>query len=105
MEKRPVRNVLIQKFIIAGADEASRLRRGYPLKKIQAFASEPAHLLLGDRAGSGKTLAYLLPVMLHLRKHEIASGMRYAQSRSPAAVILAPTQELCTQVDELQKHR
>ena len=47
------------------------------------------------RTGSGKTYAFLLPVVARL----LSSGTRRA-SKSPRALILAPTRELATQIDE-----
>lgn len=47
------------------------------------------------RTGSGKTYAFLLPVVARLA----ASGRR-AQARKPRALILAPTRELVTQIHE-----
>lgn len=64
---------------------------------LQAFAQYGDHLLVADHSGSGKTLAYLIPLMMYLRDHESSTGTRFAQAKSPAAIILAPTQELCVQ--------
>jgi superfamily II DNA/RNA helicase len=50
------------------------------------------------RTGSGKTYAFLLPLVARLT----ASG-RPAQSRKPRALILAPTRELVNQIDEALK--
>lgn len=47
------------------------------------------------RTGSGKTLAFLLPMVTRLA----ASGRRRTP-RKPRALILAPTRELVTQIDE-----
>ena len=47
------------------------------------------------RTGSGKTYAFVLPVLARLA----ASGTR-RQPRRPRALILAPTRELATQIDE-----
>ena len=50
------------------------------------------------RTGSGKTYAFLLPLVARLT----ASG-RPAQSRKPRALILAPTRELVNQIEEALK--
>jgi len=51
--------------------------------------------LLGrGRTGSGKTYAFLLPLVARL------SGGPAARSRTPRALILAPTRELASQIDE-----
>src|SRR6476620_5378888 len=47
------------------------------------------------RTGSGKTLAFLLPLVTRLA----ASGRRRTP-RKPRALILAPTRELVSQIDE-----
>lgn len=48
------------------------------------------------RTGSGKTLAFVLPMLARLA----ASG-RTRQSKRPRALILAPTRELATQIDDV----
>ncbi|WEV77553.1 DEAD/DEAH box helicase [Janibacter cremeus] len=47
------------------------------------------------RTGSGKTLAFVLPMLTRL-----AASDKRRQSRRPRALILAPTRELATQIDE-----
>src|SRR5690606_33003700 len=47
------------------------------------------------RTGSGKTYAFVLPILARL----VESGSR-RQPRRPRALILAPTRELATQIDE-----
>lgn len=47
------------------------------------------------RTGSGKTYAFLLPLVARL-----AGSGRPAQSRKPRALVLAPTRELVTQIEE-----
>lgn len=56
-----------------------------------------AATVICDAAGSGKTLAYLAPVLQLLRAHE-ASGAGRAKPRRPRAVVLLPTAELSAQV-------
>lgn len=53
--------------------------------------------ILADQSGSGKTLAYLLPVIQRLRQEEL-QGISKSTSGSPRVVILAPTAELASQV-------
>ena len=50
------------------------------------------------RTGSGKTYAFLLPLVARLS----ASGKK-AQARKPRALILAPTRELVNQINEALK--
>nr|WP_246297404.1 DEAD/DEAH box helicase [Janibacter cremeus] len=47
------------------------------------------------RTGSGKTLAFVLPMLTRL-----AASDKRRQSKRPRALILAPTRELATQIDE-----
>jgi superfamily II DNA/RNA helicase len=55
-------------------------------------ALEGGDVLGRGRTGSGKTYAFLLPLVARL------SGGRAAKSRRPRALILAPTRELATQI-------
>ena len=48
------------------------------------------------RTGSGKTLAFVLPMIARL-----AEAGRRPQAKRPRALILAPTRELATQIDEV----
>ena len=56
----------------------------------------PQHVLLADQAGSGKTLAYLLPLLQRLSRFEQTEGR--AKSKRPRLLILCPTSELVVQV-------
>ncbi|MGI4779995.1 MAG: DEAD/DEAH box helicase [Janthinobacterium lividum] len=51
-------------------------------------------VLASARTGSGKTAAYLLPVLQRLLDR------RYKESREPAVLVLVPTRELAVQVGE-----
>lgn len=53
--------------------------------------------IIADQSGSGKTLAYLAPVVQRLRQEEL-QGLSKSSSRSPRVVILVPTAELASQV-------
>lgn len=53
--------------------------------------------IIADQSGSGKTLAYLLPVIQHLREEEL-QGLSKSASRSPRVIIMVPTAELASQV-------
>lgn len=50
-------------------------------------------------AGSGKTLAYLLPLVQCMREEEQSASNSLTLRNSPRVVVLAPTAELCMQVD------
>lgn len=70
------------------------------LQRAQTFSTEsgPA-LLFGDCAGSGKTLAYLLPILDALRREELSSSLSSVRAaHAVRALIMLPTTELCRQV-------
>ncbi|KAJ0091816.1 hypothetical protein Patl1_24698 [Pistacia atlantica] len=68
---------------------------------MKAMAFTPAmagkSCILADQSGSGKTLAYLLPVIQRLRQEEL-QGLSKSTSRSPRVIIMVPTAELASQV-------
>nr|XP_043619366.1 DEAD-box ATP-dependent RNA helicase 50 [Erigeron canadensis] len=53
--------------------------------------------IIADQSGSGKTLAYLLPVIQSIRQDEL-QGLAKSLPKSPRVVILVPTAELASQV-------
>lgn len=58
------------------------------------------HLLVSAETGSGKTASFLVPIIAH------CSQVRSEQSphdKRPLAMVLAPTRELCVQVEEQAK--
>lgn len=55
--------------------------------------------IIADQSGSGKTLAYLAPVIQCLRQEEL-QGLGKSSSRSPRVVILVPTAELASQASK-----
>lgn len=68
---------------------------------IQAMAFGPVinekTCIIADQSGSGKTLAYLAPLVQRLREEEL-QGISKSSPRNPRAVILVPTAELGSQV-------
>ncbi|GMN42287.1 hypothetical protein TIFTF001_011497 [Ficus carica] len=68
---------------------------------IQAMSFAPVRegksCILADQSGSGKTLAYLGPVIQRLRQEEV-EGLSMSSSQSPRLVVLVPTAELASQV-------
>lgn len=68
---------------------------------IQAMAFAPViekkSCIIADQSGSGKTMAYLLPVIQRLRQEEL-QGLGKSLAQSPRVVILVPTAELASQV-------
>jgi len=52
------------------------------------------------KTGSGKTLGYLLPGYIKVKREEMSGAVNCEHSRGPAMLILAPTRELCQQIYE-----
>lgn len=71
---------------------------------IQAMTFEPIMngktCILADQSGSGKTLAYLAPVIQRLRREEV-QGLSVSSPQSPRVIILVPTAELASQVSSI----
>ncbi|GAB2294200.1 hypothetical protein Dimus_028418 [Dionaea muscipula] len=67
--------------------------------QAMAFASavKGRSCIIADQSGSGKTLAYLLPVVQRLRQEEL-QGLSKSFPKSPRAIVLVPTSELASQV-------
>ncbi|KAI8469617.1 MAG: P-loop containing nucleoside triphosphate hydrolase protein [Monoraphidium minutum] len=62
------------------------------------------HVALADQAGSGKTLAYLLPLLQEVKDAEAAAGGRPAPVPGcPQVLIITPTGELAQQVHRVVK--
>ncbi|OAY33313.2 hypothetical protein MANES_13G083900v8 [Manihot esculenta] len=68
---------------------------------IQAMAFTPViegkSCVIADQSGSGKTLAYLIPIIQRLRLEEL-EGLGKPLSKSPQVLIMVPTAELASQV-------
>lgn len=56
--------------------------------------------IIADQSGSGKTMAYLIPLIQRLRQEEL-QGLGQSSSQSPRVLILVPTAELASQVSYL----
>ena len=54
-------------------------------------------VLLCAETGSGKSLAFLLPLVARLKNDEVALGIN-ARPKRPRAIVLAPTRELAAQL-------
>ncbi|CAN6290952.1 unnamed protein product [Urochloa humidicola] len=68
---------------------------------IQALAYGPIlegrSCVIADQSGSGKTLAYLCPIVQNLRKEEVQE-LHKSSPRNPRVIVLTPTAELASQV-------
>jgi ATP-dependent RNA helicase DDX18/HAS1 len=65
---------------------------------LQALSTGAPHVVLADHAGSGKTLAYIVPLVQALKAEEKALGKPATIPNSPRVVVVVPTSELCAQV-------
>ncbi|KAL6847594.1 hypothetical protein ACP4OV_022620 [Aristida adscensionis] len=75
---------------------------GFPRPShIQAMAYGPVlegrSCIIADQSGSGKTLAYLCPIVQNMKKDEV-QGLHKSSPRNPRVVVLTPTAELASQV-------
>jgi len=52
------------------------------------------------KTGSGKTLGYLLPGYIKVKREEMKDGFRCDAGHGPAMLVMAPTRELCQQIYE-----
>jgi len=79
---------LIQALEILGINEPTEVQ-----KQAVPLLLEKKDLSMQSETGTGKTLAYLLPIY-----NTILSNIDEADRRWPVAVIICPTQELAVQV-------
>ena len=83
------------------------------LKYLFSDTPEWRQYLLASETGSGKSIAYLLPMLHHLKKSELASESTLSTMLSqpsqpqravnPRALVLAPTHELSRQLSSFAK--
>nr|CAG8540348.1 12159_t:CDS:2 [Entrophospora candida] len=59
----------------------------------------PRPILTSAQTGSGKTLSYLIPVIVH----SWSLSQLHNSKNGPYAIIMAPTRELCAQIEEKVK--
>uniref|UniRef100_A0A453NR75 DEAD-box ATP-dependent RNA helicase 41 n=1 Tax=Aegilops tauschii subsp. strangulata TaxID=200361 RepID=A0A453NR75_AEGTS len=57
-------------------------------------------LLVSADTGSGKTASFLVPIIAHCSRRELQQS---ESKRGPLAIVLAPTRELCLQVEDQAK--
>ena len=76
--------------------ESQRIKSAYPIqeKAIPAILSKKDVLGIAE-TGSGKTLSYVLPILMDLDKQT------FEKNRSADVLILVPTRELAVQVQEV----
>ena len=80
------------------------------LKHLFSDTSEWRKYLLASETGSGKSIAYLLPMLHHLKKSELTSeptpstiSSQPQRAVNPRALVLAPTHELSRQLSSFAK--
>jgi len=75
--------------------------------KIQANAFPTLYAgttsIVADQTGSGKTVAYLLPIIQRVTEHIRKGEIEPVESRAPLVLIVTPTTELATQVSRVVK--
>lgn len=64
----------------------------------RALSSSARHVVIADHAGSGKTMAYLLPLLSLIKREEKEAGEAMRKPNRPQIVVVTPTAELCAQV-------
>lgn len=65
---------------------------------FRAVGSGARNIVVADYAGSGKTLAYLIPLIQKMKAEETAAGKPTTTPCAPRIVVVVPTAELCNQV-------
>lgn len=65
---------------------------------IPSLLQSKSHHLIAAQTGTGKTMAYLLPLLHRIKTREAEAGQRLTRPNSPRALIIVPTRELSTQL-------
>ncbi|KDP28022.1 hypothetical protein JCGZ_19102 [Jatropha curcas] len=95
--RKSFRDLGCSQFMMESLKQQSFLRPS----NIQAMAFTPVIegkcCVIADQSGSGKTLAYLIPVIQRLRLEEL-QGLGESLSQNPRVLIMVPTAELASQV-------
>jgi len=82
----------------------SEFRKMTPVQKeaIPCILEEK-NVIVKSETGSGKTIAYLVPMIEYLSSYSMKTE-KISREKGTYAIILSPTRELCMQIDfELQK--
>ncbi|ETN98313.1 hypothetical protein RFI_39196 [Reticulomyxa filosa] len=94
IQRLVIPHLLRQMKVIASDDStADKKHHAKKSKEIEAVSMT----VFGDQTGTGKTLAYLLPILEALKKDELVHQIPLRVSR-PRCLILAPVRELCMQI-------
>lgn len=97
-----VNSLELKDFNICEATKATLNKRGVKaLFPVQAACfnaiSEGRDVIGKDRTGTGKTLAYALPILEKLRTHDM---LKKTRGQAPFKIVLVPTRELANQVGD-----
>jgi superfamily II DNA/RNA helicase len=68
-------------------------------KAIPSLLNSTYHHLIAAQTGTGKTLAYLLPILQRLRLEEIAEGRVLTVPSQPRSLVILPNRELTKQLE------
>ena len=80
------------------------LHHFFPSLGSHTFTPPSSETLLASETGSGKSIAYLLPLLQALKQREIPDNTPPRTNlRRPRALIIAPTHELCRQLSSQSK--
>ncbi|MBA0701907.1 hypothetical protein Goari_005485 [Gossypium aridum] len=90
-------NLGYSEYMIKSLKQQLFLRPSHIQAKAFGPVIEGQSCIIADQSGSGKTLAYLAPLVQRLREEEL-QGVSKSSSGSPRAVIIVPTAELASQV-------
>ncbi|KAK4272273.1 hypothetical protein QN277_020855 [Acacia crassicarpa] len=86
---------LLQNIEAAGYDMPTPVQ----MQAIPAALTGKSMLVLAD-TGSGKSASFLIPIVSHCARHRLEHP---SDEKMPLAMVLAPTRELCIQVEEHAK--
>jgi len=101
---------LLPGFVSALKEMLGSEARPTPIQSLSMkwlFDEEPAfewgQFLLASETGSGKSIAYLLPMLQRLKETESNPRKPSSRTYSPRAIVLAPTHELSRQLTRFAK--
>uniref|UniRef100_A0A2P2L3F9 DEAD-box ATP-dependent RNA helicase 50 n=1 Tax=Rhizophora mucronata TaxID=61149 RepID=A0A2P2L3F9_RHIMU len=95
--RKSFRELGCREFMIQSLKEQGILRPSHIQALAFAAVSAGKSCVISDQSGSGKTLAYLIPVIQRLRQEEL-QGLSDSPLQGPKILIMVPTAELASQV-------
>lgn len=70
---------------------------------IPRLLNDHSPTIFAERTGTGKTMAYLLPIIHKVKQEEVEENVVTLEKR-PRAIIIVPSRELAVQVTKNIKH-